>query len=243
MGINSLFNSLKLCLFSAQPRINLLVAILPKMQKSFHLSMSVIPFPTHCTDIVRHLFAPPPLFSLPFLSLFTLFISRAPTTTGQYEYEKRQPKIHAFAFISPWRQPSLTQILPLIPFFLPALTTTEQPAMSLHSFSFFVLQLLRDAVLPGCVQLRCSFPSCIPCPPEERWQKHYKACKNSLSRIASPLQRNGIAVQCKQGVSKWVQACKDTLMCVWESESVWGNKPHLLQCPGYMYDIHAHSLI
>ncbi|TRY81433.1 hypothetical protein DNTS_008153 [Danionella cerebrum] len=27
---------------------------------------------------------------------------------------------------------------------------------------------MREMVLPGCVRLQCSFPSCIPCPPEER---------------------------------------------------------------------------
>ncbi len=108
------------------------ICLLP-VSPAFHLSMSVIPF-RHCTDIIRHLFAPPPLFSLPFPSPFMLFISQAPTTTGQYE--KRQPKIHAFSFISPWRQPCPTQILPPHPLLLPALTTSEQPAMSSHSFSF-----------------------------------------------------------------------------------------------------------
>ncbi len=170
------------------------ICLLP-VSPAFHLSMSVIPF-CHCTDIIRHLFAPPPLFSLPFPSPFMLFISQAPTTTGQYG--KRQPKIHAFSFISPWRQPCPTQILPPHPLLLPALTTSEQPAMSSHSFSFSPSVCSAwDAVLPDCVRLRCSLPSCIPCPPEERRQKHYKACKNSLSRIASPLQRNGIAEQCK----------------------------------------------
>lgn len=147
MGISSLFNSLKLCLFSAQDIIYLLQSCLKcKVSSAFHLSISVIPFPANCTDIVRHLFAPPPLFSLPFLSPFTLFISRAPTTTGQYE--KTQPKIHGFFYHIPLTSAQSDTNTPPHPLFLPALTTTKQPAMSSHSFSF------RFAIL-SAVSERC----------------------------------------------------------------------------------------
>lgn len=130
-------------------RHHLLVAILPKMQ-----SVQCLPFihichsfpRSHCTDIVRHLFAPPPLFSLPFPSPFTLFISRAPTTTGQYE--KTQPKIHGFFYHIPLTSAQSDTNTPPHPLFLPALTTTKQPAMSSHSFSF------RFAIL-SAVSERC----------------------------------------------------------------------------------------
>lgn len=133
MGINFLFNSLKLCLFSAQLRINLLVAILPKLQRaSIYPCLSFFPHSLYRYCQASLCTSPSFFPSIP-VSFHALHL---PSSDHYRPVWEETAKNTCFCFHIPLTSAQSDTNTPPHPHFLPALTTTEQPAMSLHIFSF-----------------------------------------------------------------------------------------------------------
>lgn len=133
------------------------------------------------------IFSPSPSTTASFILLLLFSAPPSPPQQLLFPADITPPPTYKYTLslrLSPSTVSALDQQNQSIPIFLVPLLSDKHQCSYLHASLLF---------LPVCEKLRCSSPSCIPCPPLVKGLWHYMVGRAPFCRTASFQGRHGIA--------------------------------------------------